>query len=200
MPGSSPTTLSALKDAAAHCTACDLYRDATQTVFGSGLDRARVALVGEQPGDKEDLAGEPFVGPAGRMLDRALDEAGLDRRDVYITNVVKHFKFRRQGKVRLHKRPSTAEIAACRQWLDQELALLQPAVLVCLGATATNALMGSRVRVTRDRGRLMEWGGMQALVTVHPSSILRAPDPEQRREEMGSFVNDLQVVASILRR
>ncbi|MBO0714516.1 MAG: UdgX family uracil-DNA binding protein [Acidimicrobiales bacterium] len=200
MPTSRPTRLSALKDEASHCTACDLYRDATQTVFGSGLERAKVVLVGEQPGDKEDLAGEPFVGPAGRILDRALDAASLDRREVYLTNVVKHFKFRRQGKVRLHKRPTAAEVAACRHWLDQELALLQPTVLVCLGATATQALMGSRTRVTRDRGRLMDWEDMRALVTVHPSSILRAPDPERRHQEMESFVNDLRVVASALRR
>lgn len=199
MQASSQRTLSALRDAAASCTACDLYRDATQTVFGSGLERARIVLVGEEPGDKEDLAGEPFVGPAGRILDRALDAAGLDRRDVYVTNVVKHFKFSRQGKVRLHKRPSAAEVAACRPWLDQELALLQPAVLVCLGATAAQALMGRGVRVTRDRGRLKEWeDGIRALVTVHPSSIIRTPDPERRREEMASFVDDLRVAASVL--
>jgi DNA polymerase len=157
-------------------------------------------LVGEQPGDEEDLAGRPFVGPAGRLLDRALDAAGIDRRRVYVTNVVKHFKWEPRGKRRIHARPSAAEIAACRPWLDAELELIAPAVLVCLGATAGQALLGRQFRVSKDRGRFVPSPlAPRVLATVHPSSILRAPDDETRRAEMARFVADLAKVAAVLR-
>jgi uracil-DNA glycosylase len=193
-------SLAALREAARGCTACPLWRTGTQTVFGEGLKRASLMLVGEQPGDREDLEGRPFVGPAGRLLDEALAEAGIDRSDTYVTNAVKHFKWQPRGKRRIHQKPNWGEIAACRPWLDAELAVVAPRVLVCLGATAAQALLGRDVRVTRDRGRPLESElAPLALATVHPSSILRAPDEESRRRERALFVDDLGVVANALR-
>jgi uracil-DNA glycosylase family protein len=193
--------LDALRQAAAGCTACDLYRDATQTVFGEGSPDAEVMLVGEQPGDGEDKAGRPFVGPAGRLLDRALEEAGIDRELAYVTNVVKHFKFERRGKVRLHKRPNAEEVRACRPWLEAELAVVRPQVLVALGATAAQALLGSSFRVSRQRGEFVDSDlAPRVLATVHPSSILRAPDDEARALAHKGFVADLTVVAAELGR
>ena len=189
-------SLTALREAARGCTACPLWRTGTQTVFGEGLKRSRLMLVGEQPGDKEDLAGRPFVGPAGRLLDEALEEAGIDRADAYLTNVVKHFKWQPRGKRRIHQKPNWSEIAACRPWFDAELAVVAPHALVCLGATAAQALLGREVRVTRDRGKPLETPlAPVALATVHPSSILRAPDQETRRREYALFVEDLRVAA-----
>lgn len=189
-------TLDETRAIAQGCKACDLYRRGTQTVFGEGPNRADVMLVGEQPGDAEDLAGHPFVGPAGQLLDRALEQAGIDRGRVYITNVVKHFKWEPRGKRRIHAKPNAAEIGACRPWLDTEIALVRPRVLVCLGATAAQALLGRGFKVTRQRGMFVE-SPLAPFVTatVHPSSILRAPDPEVRREEMRAFVADLENVA-----
>jgi uracil-DNA glycosylase len=192
-------TLPRLRAAAATCTGCELYRRATQTVFGEGRSDARVMLVGEQPGHEEDLAGRPFVGPAGRLLDKALAEAGIVREAVYVTNVVKHFKWEPRGKRRIHAKPGAGEIAACRPWLDAEIALIQPEVIVCLGATAAQALLGPRFRVTRDRGRFVPSPlARHVLATVHPSALLRAPDDATRREETRRFVEDLKVVAGVL--
>jgi uracil-DNA glycosylase len=194
-------TLPSLREAAAGCTACPLWRTGTQTVFGEGLKRAELLLVGEQPGDREDLEGRPFVGPAGRLLDEALEESGIERATAYVTNVVKHFKWEPRGKRRIHQKPNREEIAACRPWLDAELAVVQPRVLVCLGATAAQALLGRDVRVTRDRGRPLESDlAPVAYATVHPSSILRAPDDESRRRERALFVDDLRVAAAALGR
>jgi uracil-DNA glycosylase family protein len=192
-------TIDRVRAEAAGCKACDLYARGTQTVFGEGPKRAEIMLVGEQPGDAEDLAGHPFVGPAGKLLDRALEEAGIDRRTVYVTNVVKHFKWEPRGKRRIHAKPNAGEISACRPWLDTEIALVKPRVLVCLGATAAQALLGKTFKVTRQRGELIE-SSLAPLViaTVHPSSILRAPDEEARREEMKRFVADLKRVAAAL--
>jgi uracil-DNA glycosylase family protein len=191
--------LDGLRAAAAGCTACDLYRDATQTVFGEGASGAEVMLVGEQPGDGEDRAGRPFVGPAGRLLDKALEEAGIDRRLAYVTNVVKHFKFERRGKVRLHKKPNAEQVHACFPWLEAELAVVRPRVLVLLGATAAQALLGSSFRVSRQRGELLESElAPRVLATVHPSSILRAPDDQARALAYKGFVADLAVVAEEL--
>jgi uracil-DNA glycosylase family protein len=190
-------TLKALKEAAAGCTACPLHELGTQTVFGEGSTKAEVVLVGEQPGDQEDLAGKPFVGPAGRLLDRALEEAGIDRKLAYVTNVVKHFKWQPRGKRRIHQKPNAAEIAACRPWLDAELELLDPKVLVCLGATAAQALLGRQFRVSKDRGVPVDSPlAPVVMATVHPSSILRADD---RETEMAMFVEDLRRVAEALR-
>jgi uracil-DNA glycosylase family protein len=189
-------SLTALRAAARGCTACPLWRTGTQTVFGEGLKRARLMLVGEQPGDKEDLAGRPFVGPAGRLLDEALAEAGIERTEAYLTNVVKHFKWEPRGKRRIHQKPNWSEIAACRPWLEAELAVVSPLVLVCLGATAAQALLGRELRVTRDRGKLLETPlAPVAVATVHPSSILRAPDRETRAREQAQFVDDLRLAA-----
>lgn len=189
-------TLPALREAAAGCTACPLHLTGTQTVFGEGAKSARVLLVGEQPGDREDIEGRPFVGPAGRLLDEALEEAGIDRASAYLTNVVKHFKWQARGRRRIHQKPNAAEIAASRPWLDAELAVVRPQALVCLGATAAQALLGRQFRVTRDRGRLLESAlAPVTLATVHPSSILRAPDEETRRRERALFVEDLEVAA-----
>jgi DNA polymerase len=189
-------SLKSLREASRGCTACPLWRTGTQTVFGEGAARARLLLVGEQPGDKEDLAGVPFVGPAGRLLDEALEEAGIDRRDAYLTNVVKHFKWQPRGTRRIHQKPNWSEIGACRPWLEAELAVVKPHALVCLGATAAQALLGRQVRVTRDRGKPLESPlAPVALATVHPSSILRAPDPETRRREYAAFVEDLRAAA-----
>ena len=194
-------TLESARDMAAGCKACDLYKRGTQTVFGEGPKRARIMLVGEQPGDAEDIAGHPFVGPAGKLLDRALEEAGIDRRIVYVTNVVKHFKWEPRGKRRIHAKPNAAEVAACRPWLETEIALVKPRVLVCLGATAAQALLGKSFKVSKQRGEFVE-SSLAPLVTatVHPSSILRAPDDDARREEMKRFVIDLKKVADALSR
>jgi uracil-DNA glycosylase family protein len=189
-------TLPAVRAVSKGCKACDLYKRGTQTVFGEGPSTAEIMLVGEQPGDAEDLAGHPFVGPAGRLLDRALDEAGISRSRVYVTNVVKHFKWEPRGKRRIHAKPNAAEIGACRPWLETEIALVKPRVLVCLGATAAQALLGRAFKVTQQRGTFVE-SPLAPLVsaTVHPSSILRAPDDESRREEMRAFVADLRRIA-----
>jgi DNA polymerase len=188
--------LGALAAAAARCTACPLYRNATQTVFGAGAPDARLVLVGEQPGDDEDRAGRPFVGPAGRLLDRALADAGIPREQCWVTNAVKHFKWTPRGKRRIHERPSSREIAACRPWLESELASLKPDALVCLGATAVAAILGPRVRVTRDHGKLLPSSfAERTLVTTHPSAILRAPDGAARRAAYAQLVADLSVVA-----
>jgi DNA polymerase len=196
----SSRNLKVLKAASLGCKGCDLYKHATQTVFGLGDAKARVMLVGEQPGDKEDLSGEPFVGPAGALLSRALEEAGIDRQQVYVTNAVKHFKFEMRGKKRIHKKPAAIEIGACRPWLDAEIEAVHPEIIVCLGATAAQALLGKHVRVTRQRGELLSSEIVSHLLaTVHPSSILRAPDEESRRQEFASFVADLKVVAKALR-
>ena len=194
-------TLKNVAGAAADCKACDLYKRGTQTVFGEGPKRATVMLVGEQPGDAEDLAGHPFVSPAGKLLDRALEQAGIDRKTVYVTNVVKHFKWERRGKRRIHAKPNAAEIGACRPWLEIEVALVRPHALVCLGATAAQALLGKTFRVSRQRGEFVE-SSLAPLViaTVHPSSILRARDDESRRQEMERFVADLRKLAGALGR
>jgi uracil-DNA glycosylase family protein len=192
-------TIDSVRAVAAGCKACDLYKRGTQTVFGEGPKRADIMLVGEQPGDAEDLAGHPFVGPAGKLLDRALEEAGIDRSAVYVTNVVKHFKWEPRGKRRIHAKPNAAEIGACRPWLDTEIALVKPRVLVCLGATAAQALLGRTFKVSKQRGEFVE-SSLAPLVsaTVHPSSILRAPDDQARRDEMKRFVSDLKKVAAAL--
>jgi uracil-DNA glycosylase len=189
-------TLPGVREIAAGCKACDLYKRGTQTVFGEGPPKAELMLVGEQPGDAEDLAGHPFVGPAGRLLDTALEEAGIDRSQVYVTNVVKHFKWEPRGKRRIHAKPNAAEIGACRPWLEVEIALVKPRVLVCLGATAAQALLGRSFKVSQQRGTLVP-SPLAPIVsaTVHPSSILRAPDDETRREEMRRFVRDLRTIA-----
>jgi uracil-DNA glycosylase family protein len=190
-------TLKSVREAADRCKACHLYKRATQTVFGEGPSRAEVMMVGEQPGDAEDLAGHPFVGPAGRLLDRALEEAGIDRGTVYLTNVVKHFKWEPRGKRRIHAKPNAAEIAACRPWLETEIALLKPRVLVCLGATAAQALLGRDFKVSKQRGTFVTSSlAPRVTATVHPSSVLRAPDEESRRREMKSFVSDLKRIAA----
>jgi uracil-DNA glycosylase len=194
-------TLPAVRAVAAGCKACDLYTRGTQTVFGEGPSRALVIMVGEQPGDAEDLAGHPFVGPAGRLLDQALAEAGIERRDVYLTNVVKHFKWEPRGKRRIHAKPNAAEVSACRPWLETEIALVKPQILVCLGATAAQALLGKTFKVSLQRGQIVE-SPLAPIVTatVHPSSILRARDDETRHEEMRRFVADLKKVAAMLSR
>ena len=192
-------SLSAAREASKDCRACDLWQRGTQTVFGEGAAHARVMFVGEQPGDKEDLEGRPFVGPAGALLDKALVEAGVDRKQTYVTNAVKHFKWEARGKRRIHKKPNTIEIAACRRWLDAEIELVKPEVIVCLGATAAQGLLGKAFRVTQQRGKLQPFEGRQILATVHPSSILRAPDDEARHREFANFVSDLRVVATALR-
>ncbi|HZD15079.1 MAG TPA: UdgX family uracil-DNA binding protein [Pseudonocardiaceae bacterium] len=189
----------ALRAAAEGCTRCELHRKATQTVFGQGPRGASVALVGEQPGDQEDKAGEPFVGPAGKLLDRALREAGIPREEVYLTNVVKHFRFEQRGKRRIHQRPRTEQVRACRPWLDAELRLLAPEVLVILGATAAQALLGSSFRITKHRGEVVAWEELSLIPTVHPSAILRTPD-ERRPEEFRMLVDDLTVAATELNR
>ena len=189
-------TLPRLREAAAGCRGCHLYKGATQTVFGEGSRQAKVMLVGEQPGDREDIEGHPFVGPAGKLLDRALEEAGIDRSEAYITNVVKHFKYTMRGKRRIHQRPDAEEIAACRPWLEAELDQVKPRVLVCLGAVAAKALLGSSFKVTKQRGEFVESDLAPCVTaTVHPSSILRAPDAAARQAAYEAFVEDLKVVA-----
>jgi uracil-DNA glycosylase len=187
-------SLKGLKEAAAGCTACPLHETGTQTVFGEGLVRAEILFVGEQPGDREDREGKPFVGPAGRLLDKALEEVGIDRRLAYVTNVVKHFKWTPKGKRRIHAKPNWSEIAACRPWLEAEIEVVEPRVIVCLGATAAQALLGREFRVTRRRGEVVDSGyGVPAIATVHPSSILRAED-EDREHEYAAFVDDLAAI------
>jgi DNA polymerase len=197
----SGTTLDEVRDAAQECRACDLWKRGTQTVFGEGPAHARLMLVGEQPGDREDLAGQPFVGPAGRLLDGALVDAGIERSLVYVTNAVKHFKWAPRGKARIHKKPSGAEVAACRPWLAREIELVRPAGLLLMGATAAQALLGPRVRVTTERGRALESDlARVVMVTVHPSSLLRAPSDADRERELARFVDDLRHFASAVER
>jgi len=192
-------SLRSVANAAKDCRGCDLWSRATQTVFGEGPRSAKVLFVGEQPGDKEDQTGQPFVGPAGRLLDDALVEAGIDRKKVYVTNAVKHFKWRASGKRRLHERPNSGEIAACRMWLELELRLVNADVVVALGATAAQALLGRAFRVTRDRGKVVSSPvAPRVVATVHPSSILRAPDEDSRRAEMRAFIRDLRGVAKLM--
>jgi uracil-DNA glycosylase len=189
-------SLRALREAAAECRGCPLWRDATQTVFGDGPRRARLMLVGEQPGDREDIEGEPFVGPAGRILAQALESAEIDRGDVYLTNAVKHFKWRPRGKRRLHQTPRAGEVEACRPWLEAELGAVRPVALLALGATAAKALYGSSVRVTRDRGRLVDSPlAPVAAVTIHPSAVLRLRDHHEREEALGGLIDDLRHVS-----
>ena len=192
-------TLPKARDAAKDCRGCHLWKIGTQTVFGEGAKRADLMLVGEQPGNEEDLSGHPFVGPAGKLLDRALADAGIDRTLVYVTNVVKHFKWEPRGKRRIHKKPNAAEIGACRPWLDTEIALVKPRIIICLGATAAQALLGRQFRVTAHRGQFVPSPlAPFVLATVHPSSILRAPDDEARHREMKQFTNDLRTAARAL--
>ena len=196
-------TLPVLQKAAKSCKACDLWKLGTQTVFGEGPARARVMFVGEQPGDSEDRAGHPFVGPAGRLLDEVLVEVGIDRDEVYVTNVVKHFKWEaaQRGKRRIHKKPRQSEIQACRPWLDAELQVVRPEVLVCLGASAAQALLGKDFRVTRDRGKLMRSElAPYVMATAHPASILRAPDRKAREQARAEFARDLAKVAGLIKR
>lgn len=188
-------TLPKLIAAARHCEGCDLYQHASQTVFGSGPAHAPVILVGEQPGDVEDREGAPFVGPAGRLLDKALADAGIDRNQVYVTNAVKHFKFVERGKRRIHAKPNVIEISACRPWLESEIDVIQPELVVCLGATAARSLMGRDFRVTKQRGIFFPHELVKSVMaTVHPSALLRAPDPERRHEEYRLFVRDLEKI------
>jgi uracil-DNA glycosylase len=190
-----------LVEAAKQCTACPLHLTGTQTVFGAGPKRARVMFVGEQPGDQEDRAGAPFVGPAGKMLDRALVDAGIDRADAYVTNAVKHFKWVPRGKRRIHSKPSAMEIQACHPWLEEEIRTVAPDAIVCLGATAAQALLGKDFRVTKQRGVFVKSNlAPYVLATVHPSALLRAPDEESRRAEYARFVDDLRTVAKALKR
>jgi uracil-DNA glycosylase family protein len=191
--------LKAFRHAAADCKACDLWKRGTQTVFGEGSRRAEVFFVGEQPGNEEDLSGQPFVGPAGRLLNEALADAGIDRKQTYVTNVVKHFKWEPRGKRRIHKKPNSTEIAACRPWLEAEIALVKPKVIVCLGATAAQALLGPKFRVSKQRGQFIESTlAPYIMATVHPSSILRAPDDETRHLEKRRFIDDLKKVARVV--
>ena len=193
------SSLARLRDEAADCRACHLWKDATQTVFGEGPAHAPVMLVGEQPGDKEDLAGKPFVGPAGQMLDRALKDAGIDRGKTYVTNAVKHFKFVPRGKIRLHQKPNTPEIKACRQWYERELAAIKPTLVVAMGATAAQSVFGKITPINKNRGRLIDMeDGRKALVTVHPSYLLRLPDEDAKAREYDRFVDDLKIAAKLL--
>jgi uracil-DNA glycosylase family protein len=192
--------LDRLRTIAAGCTACDLYKLGTQTVFGEGVERAEVMFVGEQPGDREDIEGRPFVGPAGRLLDSALEEAGIDRTKVYVTNAVKHFKWEPKGKRRIHKKPNGAEINACKPWLEAEIDRIRPRIVVALGATAAQALLGRDFRVSKQRGEFFDWpssDGVRVTATVHPSSILRAPD-DARAAEIAEFTRDLASVAKLI--
>jgi len=193
-------TIGQLQKISAGCRACDLWKNATQTVFGEGPSSAKVMFVGEQPGDQEDRAGHPFVGPAGKLFDRALEEAGIDRDEVYVTNVVKHFKWvGERGKRRIHKKPGSIEIRACRPWIEAEVRIVQPQVLVCLGATAAQALLGKTFRVNTQRGQLVDSElASYATATVHPSSILRAPDDAARQAQMEAFIKDLKKIAKLV--
>ena len=192
-------SLEDLKEAAQDCHNCDLWKRGTQTVFGEGGPRAKIMFVGEQPGDQEDLEGKPFIGPAGKLLDKILAEVGIDRKKVYVTNAVKHFKWEPRGKRRIHKKPNAAEIVACRPWLDAEIATLQPEVIVLLGATAAQALLGRNFRVTQHRGEFLKSPlAPHVMATVHPSSILRAPDEETRHEELKRFAADMKKIARLV--
>src|SRR5438270_4170827 len=194
-------SLKMLREEAAHCRACPLWKNATQTVFGEGPQHAPLLLVGEQPGDKEDIAGKPFVGPAGLILDRALQEAGIDRKKAYVTNAVKHFKFVPRGKIRLHQKPTTPEIKACRQWYERELASIKPALVIAMGATAAQSVFGKITPINKNRGRLIDLqDGMRALVTVHPSYLLRQPDEDAKAREYERFVDDLKIVAAQMKK
>jgi DNA polymerase len=200
MATTSPS-LKILRQQAADCRACPLWKNATQTVFGEGPQNAQIMLVGEQPGDKEDLAGKPFVGPAGLMLDRALEEAGIDRKRTYVTNAVKHFKFVPRGKIRLHQKPTTPEIKACRQWYERELISIRPDLVVAMGATAAQSVFGKMTPINKNRGRLIDLAdGIKALVTVHPSYLLRQPDAEAKAREYARFIADLKIAAEMLRK
>jgi DNA polymerase len=195
-PAPVPATrsLAQVREAARDCTACHLYKRATQTVFGEGPKGAPIMLIGEQPGDYEDVAGKPFIGPAGKIMDRALEEAGINRNEVYVTNAVKHFKWEPRGKRRIHQKPNSREIAACRPWLEAELRLVKPKLVVCLGATAAQTIFGPSFRVTRERGKLLSSKfAPKVVATVHPSSLLRQPDEESRKREYAHFVRDLRV-------
>jgi uracil-DNA glycosylase len=192
---------STVRKASKDCTACHLYKRATQTVFGEGPRSALIMLVGEQPGDYEDVAGKPFVGPAGKIMDRALEEAGIDRKKVYVTNVVKHFKWEPRGKRRIHKKPNSHEIAACRPWLEAELRIVRPALVVALGAIAAQTIFGPTFRVTRKRGKILSSKlAPKVLATVHPSSLLRQPDEESRHHEYKHFVSDLRIAVKAAER
>jgi uracil-DNA glycosylase len=198
MTTASPS-LKTLHEEASHCRACPLWKDATQTVFGEGPQHAQIMLVGEQPGDKEDLSGKPFVGPAGQILDRALEEAGIDRKKIYVTNAVKHFKFLPRGKIRLHQKPTTPEIKACRPWYERELAAIKPALVVAMGATSAQCVFGKITPINKNRGRPIDLdGGIKALVTVHPSYLLRLPDADAKAREYERFVSDLKLAAALL--
>ena len=186
---------------AKNCRNCDLWRNATQTVFGEGDSHARIMFIGEQPGNQEDLEGRPFVGPAGKLMDKLLEEAGVDRKRVYVTNVVKHFKWEPRGKRRIHKKPNAADIAACRPWLDGEIAAIKPAAIVCLGATAAQALFGRTFRVTQHRGEFIDSSlARYVMATIHPSAILRAPDEKSRHEQERQFIEDMKQIAKIQRK
>jgi uracil-DNA glycosylase family protein len=199
MTTASPS-LKTLHEEASHCRACHLWKNATQTVFGEGPQTAQIMLVGEQPGDKEDLAGKPFVGPAGQMLDRALQEAGIERNKVYITGAVKHFKFVPRGKIRLHQKPNTSEIKACRPWYERELAAIKPELVVAMGATAAQCVFGKITPINKNRGRLIDLTeGVKVLVTVHPAYLLRLPDADAKAQEYARFVDDLKMAAAFLR-
>jgi uracil-DNA glycosylase len=193
-------SIAALRKEALECRACPLWRTATQTVFGAGPQRASIMLVGEQPGDKEDLAGKPFVGPAGQILNRALEEAGIDRAKIYVTNAVKHFKYRPRGKIRMHQRPNTLEIRACRPWYERELASIKPKLVIAMGSTAAQSVLGKITPIKKSRGRLTDLdGGPRLLVTVHPSYLLRLPDKAARGREFERFVNELKIAATLLK-
>lgn len=195
-PGAS---LTQVRELARGCTACDLYRNATQTVFGEGRAHAKLLMVGEQPGNDEDLKGHPFVGPAGRLLDEGLEAAGIDRTQAYVTNVVKHFKWIGRGKRRIHAKPNAVEISACIPWLETEIRLVKPELVVALGATAAQALLGRQFRVTQQRGRVIESPTFgKVIATIHPSAILRSPDEPTRRAEMELFIDDLRAVAQLI--
>lgn len=192
-------TLNKLRDAAAECRACHLWKLGTQTVFGEGVQKSLIMFIGEQPGDKEDLSGRPFVGPAGALLDHALEEAGIDRAKVYVTNVVKHFKWEPRGKRRIHKKPNAVEITACRPWLDAEISVIKPRAIICLGSTAAQAVIGPKFRVTTQRGQFVVSPlADYVTATVHPSSILRAPTDEARRTERARFIDDLRKIRAAL--
>jgi len=192
-------TLDDLRAAAKSCKGCELYQNATQTVFGEGLGTASILFVGEQPGDVEDLQGRPFVGPAGRLLDKALNEAEIPRREVYVTNAVKHFKFIQRGKRRLHQMPLIRQVTACRPWLEAEIEIIQPKVIVALGSTAAQAVLGRSVRVTQERGKFIPIDSREAFITIHPSAILRLRESGERHEELGRFVDEMKMVRQKLK-